>query len=106
MGDAHEAQRRAVFGCGTRQRVLGAAMRERRLRARLDGHDAGRELHVEALDDPIAAPDVASVSSFIGPDGTNPTANTGRFSIALVSMPSSLSSSGTSGPVTRPSDSA
>src|SRR5262249_41532055 len=28
-------------------------------------------------------PDVASVASFIGADGTNPTTNSGRFSIAL-----------------------
>jgi multidrug efflux pump len=28
-------------------------------------------------------PDVATVASFIGPDGTNPTVNTGRLSIAL-----------------------
>src|SRR5581483_4045092 len=30
-------------------------------------------------------PDVATVASFIGADGTNPTLNTGRFSIALKS---------------------
>ena len=33
----------------------------------------------------VQDPDVSSVSSFIGADGTNPTTNTGRFSIQLVS---------------------
>ena len=40
----------------------------------------------EAVADVILAdPDVATVSSFIGADGTNPTVNSGRFSISLKS---------------------
>jgi multidrug efflux pump len=36
-----------------------------------------------AADVALADPDVATVASFIGADGTNPTVNTGRLSIAL-----------------------
>jgi multidrug efflux pump len=41
------------------------------------------ELQRAAADVIMKDPDVASVSSFIGADGTNPTNNSGRFSIAL-----------------------
>jgi multidrug efflux pump len=41
------------------------------------------ELQQEVADVLLSDPDVASVSSSIGPDGTNPTTNSGRFSIAL-----------------------
>ena len=41
------------------------------------------DLQQEAADVLLADPDVASVASFIGADGTNPSTNTGRFSIAL-----------------------
>ncbi|HUJ60588.1 MAG TPA: efflux RND transporter permease subunit [Kofleriaceae bacterium] len=41
------------------------------------------ELQQNAADVLLSDPDVASVSSFIGADGTNPTTNSGRFSIAL-----------------------
>jgi multidrug efflux pump len=41
------------------------------------------ELQQQVADVLLSDPDVASVSSSIGPDGTNPTTNSGRFSIAL-----------------------
>ncbi|HEX9049927.1 MAG TPA: multidrug efflux RND transporter permease subunit [Anaeromyxobacter sp.] len=37
----------------------------------------------QAADVVLADPDVASVASFIGADGTNPTSNSGRLSVAL-----------------------
>ncbi len=43
----------------------------------------------EALVDVVRAdPDVAEVASFVGPDGTNPTSNSGRLSITLKSRDS------------------
>ncbi|HEX2685043.1 MAG TPA: efflux RND transporter permease subunit [Kofleriaceae bacterium] len=42
-------------------------------------------LQERAADAVLRDPDVATVSSFIGADGTNPTQNSGRLSIALVS---------------------
>jgi multidrug efflux pump len=42
------------------------------------------ELQQRAADAVLADPDVATISSFIGADGTNPTQNSGRLSIALV----------------------
>jgi multidrug efflux pump len=42
------------------------------------------ELQQAAAEVVLADPDVATVSSFIGADGTNPTQNSGRLSIALV----------------------
>ncbi len=42
------------------------------------------ELQQRAADAALADPDVATISSFIGADGTNPTQNSGRLSIALV----------------------
>jgi hydrophobe/amphiphile efflux-1 (HAE1) family protein len=41
------------------------------------------ELQQRIADVLLTDPDIASVSSSIGPDGTNPTTNSGRFSIAL-----------------------
>ncbi|HEU4731339.1 MAG TPA: efflux RND transporter permease subunit [Kofleriaceae bacterium] len=43
------------------------------------------ELQQRAADAVLADPDVATISSFIGADGTNPTQNSGRLSISLVS---------------------
>jgi multidrug efflux pump len=42
------------------------------------------ELQQRAADAVLGDPDVATISSFIGADGTNPTQNSGRLSIALV----------------------
>ena len=42
------------------------------------------ELQQRAADAVLSDPDVATISSFIGADGTNPTQNSGRLSIALV----------------------
>ena len=42
------------------------------------------ELQERAANAVLTDPDVATVSSFIGADGTNPTQNSGRLSIALV----------------------
>jgi multidrug efflux pump len=42
------------------------------------------ELQQRAADAVLTDPDVATLSSFIGADGTNPTQNSGRLSIALV----------------------
>ncbi|MBC7973377.1 MAG: efflux RND transporter permease subunit, partial [Myxococcales bacterium] len=42
------------------------------------------ELQQRAAEAVLGDPDVATVSSFIGADGTNPTQNSGRLSIALV----------------------
>ncbi|MDB4952772.1 MAG: Cobalt-zinc-cadmium resistance protein CzcA, partial [Myxococcales bacterium] len=41
------------------------------------------ELQQRAADVLLSDPDVATVSSFIGADGVNPTTNSGRFSVAL-----------------------
>ncbi|HET7502215.1 MAG TPA: efflux RND transporter permease subunit, partial [Kofleriaceae bacterium] len=43
------------------------------------------ELQQRAADAVLGDPDVATISSFIGADGTNPTQNSGRLSISLVS---------------------
>ncbi|MEO7729864.1 MAG: multidrug efflux RND transporter permease subunit [Kofleriaceae bacterium] len=43
------------------------------------------ELQQRAADAVLSDPDVATISSFIGADGTNPTQNSGRLSISLVS---------------------
>jgi multidrug efflux pump len=42
------------------------------------------ELQQRAADAVLTDPDVATISSFIGADGTNPTQNSGRLSITLV----------------------
>jgi multidrug efflux pump len=42
------------------------------------------ELQQHAAEAVLADPDVATISSFIGADGTNPTQNSGRLSISLV----------------------
>jgi multidrug efflux pump len=42
------------------------------------------ELQTRAAEAVLSDPDVATVSSFIGADGTNPTQNSGRLSISLV----------------------
>jgi multidrug efflux pump len=42
------------------------------------------ELQERAADAVLRDPDVATIASFIGADGTNPTQNSGRLSIALV----------------------
>jgi multidrug efflux pump len=42
------------------------------------------ELQQRAAEAALADPDVATISSFIGADGTNPTQNSGRLSITLV----------------------